>query len=78
MEPAGAADRPPTRARPGGLTRLPPKRPWAPAAPRSKPRLPKPRVSGEARRRHALGYLDADALEQLEQLETELKDPPHS
>ena len=73
VEPAGAADRPLTRARPGGLTRHPPKRPWSITAPRPKSRPPKPRLSGEARRRHALGYLDTASLERLEELETELE-----
>jgi hypothetical protein len=72
VEPAGATDRPLTRARPGGLTRHPPKRPWAATVPRPASRLPKPRVSDEARRRRARGYLDPASLERLEELETEL------
>jgi hypothetical protein len=72
VEPVGAADRPPARARPGGLTSLPPKRPWAPAPPRSRESLPKPRVSSVARHRHALGYLDAESVERLETLENEV------
>lgn len=75
VEPAGATDRPLTRARPGGLTRHPPKRPWAATVPRPASPLPKPRVSGEARRRHALGYLDTASLDRLEKLETALEPP---
>ena len=73
VEPTGAPDRPVARARPGGLTHHPPKRPWASTAPHPKPRLPKPRVSGEARRRHALGYLDTASLDRLEELEAALE-----
>jgi hypothetical protein len=73
VEPAGAPDRPRTRARPGGLSPLPPKRPWAPAARRPPAPLPVPRVEQDARRRHALGYLDRDALQRLEELEIELR-----
>ena len=72
VEPAGAPDRPRTRARPGGLPTLPPKRPWAPGPRRGAAPLPAQRVEGEARHRHALGYLDEDALERLEQLEADL------
>lgn len=75
VEPAGAADRPVARARPGGLTRHPPKRPWASTAPRPKSRPANHRVSGEARRRHALGYLDTASLERLEELEAALEPP---
>jgi hypothetical protein len=72
VEPAGAPDRPRTRARPGGLVALPPKRPWPSAArPPSTP-LPGRRLEHDARRRHALGYLDEAALERLEALESEL------
>jgi hypothetical protein len=72
VEPAGAPDGPRTRARPGGLTALPPKRPWAPGSGRAPAALPRQRVEGDARRRHALGYLDRAALERLEALESEL------
>jgi hypothetical protein len=72
VEPAGAPDRPSTRARPGGLAALPPKRPWAPGPRPAAAALPRQRVEGEARRRHALGYLDEAALERLEALESEL------
>ncbi len=74
VEPAGAADRPRTPARPGGLTALPPKRPWAPGARRAPAALPDPRIEVDARRRHALGYLDRAALERLEALEDALTD----
>jgi hypothetical protein len=76
VEPAGAPDRPRTRARPGGLTALPPKRPWAPGAGRAPAALPRQRVEQEARHRHALGYLDEAALERLEALESELGRAP--
>ena len=72
VEPAGAPDRPRTRARPGGLPALPPKRPWAPAPRRASMALPVQRVERDARHRHALGYLDQAALERLEELEAEL------
>ena len=72
VEPAGAPDRPRTRARPGGLTALPPKRPWAPAASRAATALPGQRLEHDARRRHALGYLDEAALDRLEALESDL------
>ncbi len=72
VEPAGAPDRPRTRARPGGLTALPPKRPWAPAAHREAATLPGQRLQRDARRRHALGYLDEAALDRLEALESDL------
>jgi hypothetical protein len=72
VEPAGAPDRPRSRARPGGLPAMPPKRAWAPTTTRPKPRLPEPRIERRARQRHALGYLDAASLERLEQLEAEL------
>ena len=74
VEPVGAADRPRTRARPGGLTALPAKRPWAPSPRRAAKALPDPRIEGDARRRHALGYLDPAALERLEALEDALTD----
>jgi hypothetical protein len=72
VEPAGAPDRPRTRARPGGLPALPAKRPWAPRARGAQAALPKQRIEHDARRRHALGYLDEAALERLEALESEL------
>jgi hypothetical protein len=72
VEPAGAPDRPSTRARPGGLTALPQKRRWAPAARSPAAALPAQRLEQDARRRHALGYLDEAALERLEALESEL------
>jgi hypothetical protein len=72
VEPAGAPDGPRTRARPGGLTALPPKRPWAPAARPPEAALRGRRLERDARRRHALGYLDEAALERLEALESEL------
>jgi hypothetical protein len=72
VEPAGADDRPPARARPGGLTRMPPKRSWSPSRAGSAPPVAALRVSAGARRRHALGYLDAGALDRLEGLEAEL------
>jgi len=75
VEPAGAPDRPRTRARPGGLPPLPPKRAWAPTPRRASMPLPAPRVEHAARRRHALGYLDREALERLEALERELDRP---
>lgn len=75
IEPEGAEDRPRGRARPGGLSRPLPSRPIA-EAPRPR-RHPSPRpehhVSGSARHRHALGYLDEDTLERLEALERELR-----
>ena len=76
VEPAGAPDRPRTRARPGGLPTLPPKRPWAPSSGRAAATLPRQRVDGDARRRHARGYLDEAALERLEALESELRRAP--
>jgi len=73
VEPAGAPDRPRTRARPGGLPVLPPKRPWALGSRRPPaPPLPVQRVERDARHRHALGYLDEADLERLEELEAEL------
>jgi hypothetical protein len=72
VEPAGAPDRPSARARPGGLTALPPKRPWVPAARRPAVALPAPRLERDARRRHARGYLDEAALDRLEALESDL------
>ena len=75
MEPVGALDRPPVRARPGRLEPLPPQQPWPASAPRSTPGPPGHRVSGAARRRHALGYLEPAVLERLEALETELEYP---
>jgi hypothetical protein len=75
VEPAGADDRPPARARPGGLTPLPPKRAWAPGRPGPARALAGERLALGARRRHALGYLDPAALDRLESLEAELADP---
>jgi len=72
VEPAGAPDRPRTRARPGGLPVLPPKRPWAPGSRRPPAPLPVQRVERDARHRHALGYRDEADLERLEELEAEL------
>jgi hypothetical protein len=72
VEPAGAPDRPRTRARPGGLTALPRKRPWAPAGRPAAPSLAGQRVETDARRRHARGYLDETALDRLEALESDL------
>ncbi|HEY2868644.1 MAG TPA: hypothetical protein VGJ11_04005 [Gaiellales bacterium] len=72
VEPAGAPDRPRTRARPGGLPALPPARPWAPGPRRASAPLPAQRVERDARHRHALGYLDEAALDRLEKLEAEL------
>jgi hypothetical protein len=72
VEPAGAPDRPRTRARPGGLPPLPPKRPWGPEASRPAATLPRQRLERAARRRHARAYLDAAALARLEALEAEL------
>jgi len=76
VEPAGADDRPPVRARPGS----PPgqARPRRPAAQQLRPataRTPH-RVSSAARRRHALGYLEPDALDRLEALEAALDAGP--
>ena len=68
VEPAGAPDRPRTRARPGGLPALPPKRPWAQRRRRGTAPLPVQRVERDARHRHALGYLDEAALVRLEEL----------
>jgi hypothetical protein len=76
VEPAGAPDRPATRARPGGLTALPPKRPWAPGTGLPPAAPPRQRVERDARRRHALGYLDEAALERLEELESKLGRAP--
>lgn len=73
VEPAGAPDRPRTRARPGGLPGLPPKRPWAQGRRRVPAPLPAQRVERDARHRHALGYLDEAALARLEKLEAELE-----
>ena len=73
VEPAGASDRPRTRARPGGLSALPPKRPWAPGSRREATPLPAQRVERGARHRHALGYLDEAAVARLEMLEAELE-----
>jgi hypothetical protein len=72
VEPAGAPDRPRTRARPGGLTALPPKRPWAPSARGTAAAPPRQGLQKDARRRHALGYLDQAALDRLEALESDL------
>jgi hypothetical protein len=76
VEPEGAEDRPPVRARPGGLSQPLPTRPWAPApaAPRTSARLAKHRVSSDARHRHALGYLDEATIKRLETLETDLRE----
>jgi hypothetical protein len=76
VEPAGAPDRPRTRARPGGLPALPAKRQWAPTACHTAPALPGQRVQKDARRRHALGYLDEAALDRLEALESDLDQAP--
>jgi hypothetical protein len=76
VEPAGAPDHPRTSARPGGLTDLPPKRPWAPSARSAAPALPGQRVEKDARRRHARGYLDDAALDRLEALESDLAQDP--
>jgi hypothetical protein len=75
VEPEGADDRPRSRARPGGLSSPLPGRPWqsTPRHPRQAAPLPGPRVSGDARRRHALGYLDPATVQQLEGLEAELR-----
>ena len=73
VEPAGAPDRPRTRARPGGLPALPPKRAWAQGRRRGTAPLPAQRVERDARHRHALGYLDEASLARLEKLETELE-----
>jgi hypothetical protein len=73
VEPAGADDRPPVRARPGGLAPMPPKREWAPVQARPARPLPASRVADGARRRHALGYLDPAVLDRLEGLEDELE-----
>jgi len=78
VEPAGADDRPPARARPGGLTPMPAKRAWGPGPAGAARPLPTRRVSGAARRRHALGYLEPGALERLERLESELSGPVSS
>ena len=72
VEPEGADDRPPVRVRPGGLTALPPRRSWTARPGTQSGRLPEHHVAGRARRRHALGYLDAETLERLEALEVEL------
>jgi hypothetical protein len=72
VEPAGVPDRPPTRARPGGLPKLPPKRPWTQSRRPRPASLPVQRVERDARHRHALGYLDEDALGRLEELEAKL------
>ena len=76
VEPAGAPDRPRTRARPGGLPALPPKRPWPPHHRRTPSALPRQRLEKGARHRHALGYLDEAALERLEALESALEQEP--
>jgi hypothetical protein len=73
VEPAGAPDRPRTRARPGGLPALPPKRPWAHGRRPAAGPLPAQRVERDARHRHALGYLDEAALARLETFEAELE-----
>jgi hypothetical protein len=73
VEPAGDADRPLPGARPGGLTSLPPKRPWPGAARPTPARPEKQRVTREARRRRALSYLDSASIERLEELEAELE-----
>jgi hypothetical protein len=74
VEPEGAQDGPRGRARPGGLSRPLPTRPFA-GAPRSRRQqtLPDHRVSGGARHRHALGYLDEATVERLERLESHLR-----
>jgi hypothetical protein len=72
VEPEGADDRLPVRVRPGGLTTLPPRRPWATDARNSGGSLPEHHVAGRSRRRHALGYLDRETLARLEALEAEL------
>jgi hypothetical protein len=74
VEPEGADDRPPIRARPGGLDALPPRRPWPTRDGALSGRLPEPHVAQRSRRRRALGYLDAETLERLEALETQLDD----
>jgi hypothetical protein len=77
VEPAGAPDRPRTRARPGGLPALPPKRPWGAGASRPPAAPPRRRLDRDARRRHARGYLDEAALARLEALESALdRSPP--
>lgn len=74
VEPEGAQDGPRGRARPGGLSRPLPTRPFAEAhRPRRQQPLPDHRVSGGARHRHALGYLDEETVERLEQLEDDLR-----
>jgi hypothetical protein len=72
VEPVGAEDRPPVRARPGGLAAVP-ARPGAPRRPTSAARPPAAhRTDGDARRAHALRRLDPETVAGLERLERRL------
>jgi hypothetical protein len=73
VEPVGAPDTPPVRARPGTPRPLPPRGPWTTAASRGAEPVHGHRTALEARRRHARRYVDDDEISRLEQLEDELR-----
>jgi hypothetical protein len=73
VEPVGSKDSFPVEPRPGGLTPLPPKRPWAPRRHRET-RPAEHRTTQDARRRHALRNMDEGVIAQLEELERKLAD----
>ena len=72
VEPAGARDAPPAKARPGALRALPPRGPWAEGMGRPPASVQSHRTTLDARRRHARRYVDDEAIERLERLEEEL------
>jgi hypothetical protein len=71
VEPEGAADAAPVRARPGGLTALPPKRQRPRAADRP---AGAHRTADEAARRLAARHLDGETIEALLELRAQLTD----
>lgn len=72
VEPVGSGDALEGRARPGGLTPLPPRRPWSERS-RRRQSVPQEHVTtGAARRRHALRHMDEAVVAKLEKLEAEL------
>src|SRR5437773_12330863 len=63
VEPVGAPDAPPVRARPGTPRPLPPRGPWTTSAGRAPEAVRGHRTAPDARRRHARRYVDDDAID---------------
>jgi hypothetical protein len=72
VEPVGAADSPPSPARPGSPRVLPLRGPWIASPSRPAPPAAGHRTALAARRRHARRYADDEAIERLERLEADL------